>query len=122
MSPSQKHITPEDVATGWRDALALWDVRVQLSPPEPHVDFHPDASHAQEPLAYIDLVKRQVFVNFKLLEAMDATGSLTAVLAHEIGHHARFPHTLGWDAELRVQEQRLVPGLKQSLTNLFYDL
>ncbi|QDE87726.1 hypothetical protein BHS06_01505 [Myxococcus xanthus] len=122
MSPSRRHITPEDVATGWRDAQALWDVRVQLSPPEPHVGFHPDASHAQEPLAYIDLVKRQVFVNFKLLETMEATGSLTAVLAHEIGHHARFPHTLGWDAELRVQEQRLVPGLKQSLTNLFYDL
>ncbi|NOK04117.1 MULTISPECIES: VWA domain-containing protein [Myxococcus] len=122
MSPSRRHITPEEVATGWRDALALWDVRVQLSPPEPHVGFHPDASHAQEPLAYIDLVKRQVFVNFKLLEAMEATDSLAAVLAHEIGHHARFPHTLGWDAELRVQEQRLVPGLKQSLTNLFYDL
>ncbi|GHG90290.1 VWA domain-containing protein [Comamonas sp. JC664] len=114
--------TAEDVATSWRDALALWDVRVQLSPPEPHVKFHPDASHAQEPLAYIDLVKRQVFVNFKLLADMGASGSLTAVLAHEIGHHARFPHTLGWDAELRVQEQRLLPGLKQSLTNLFYDL
>ncbi|QDE65789.1 hypothetical protein BHS09_01500 [Myxococcus xanthus] len=122
MSPPRPRITHEDVATGWRDALALWDVRVQLSPPEPHVGFHPDDSHAQEPLAYIDLAKRQVFVNFKLLEAMEATGSLTAVLAHEIGHHARFPHTLGWDAELRVQEQRLVPGLKQSLTNLFYDL
>ncbi|AEI63342.1 vWA domain-containing protein [Corallococcus macrosporus] len=122
MSTRPPRFTPEDVATRWRDALALWDVRVQLSPPEPHVAFAPDAGHAQEPLAYIDLVKRQVFVNFKLLEAMEATGSLTAVLAHEIGHHARFPHTLGWDAELRVQEQRLVPGLKQSLTNLFYDL
>lgn len=122
MSPSRRRITPEDVATSWRDALALWDVHVQLSPPEPHVAFRPDSSHAQEPLAYIDLEKRQVFVNFKLLQDMEATGSLTAVLAHEIGHHARFPHTLGWDAELRVQEQRLVPGLKQSLTNLFYDL
>ncbi|WP_426756401.1 M48 family metalloprotease [Myxococcus sp. Y35] len=119
---SLPRVTREDVATSWRDALALWDVRVQLSPPEPHVPFRPDVSHAQEPLAYIDLVKRQVFVNFDLLEAMEATSSLTAVLAHEIGHHARFPHTLGWDAELRVQEQRLVPGLKQSLTNLFYDL
>jgi len=120
MSPPR--FTRDDVAASWRDALALWDVHVQLSPLEPHERFRPDTSHAQEPLAYIDLVKRQVFVNFDLLEAMEATGSLTAVLAHEIGHHARFPHTLGWDAELRVQEQRLIPGLKQSLTNLFYDL
>jgi len=120
MSPPR--FTPETVATCWRDALGLWDVSVQLSPPEPHVPFRPDAGHANEPLAYIDLEKRQVFVHFELLHDMGAAGSLTAVLAHEIGHHARFPHTLGWDAELRVQEQRLLPGLKQSLTNLFYDL
>jgi hypothetical protein len=120
MSPP--YFTPETVATCWRDALDLWDMRVRLSPPEPHVPFRPDAAHENEPLAYIDLAKRQVFVHFELLHSMGAADSLTAVLAHEIGHHARFPHTLGWDAELRVQEQRLIPGLKQSLTNLFYDL
>ncbi|NVJ21166.1 M48 family metalloprotease [Myxococcus sp. AM011] len=119
---STSRFTPEHIARCWRDALALWDVQVRLSPPEPHVPFHPDADHANEPLAYIDLAKRQVFVHFELLESMGAADSLMAVLAHEIGHHARFPHTLGWDAELRVMEQRLLPGLKQSLTNLFYDL
>jgi hypothetical protein len=120
MSPPR--FTPEHIDACWRDALALWDIHVRLSPPEPHVPFRPGEAHAHEPLAYIDLVKRQVFVHFELLESMGAADSLTAVLAHEIGHHARFPHTLGWDAELRVQEQRLIPGLKQSLTNLFYDL
>ncbi|NMO16091.1 hypothetical protein HPC49_38780 [Pyxidicoccus fallax] len=120
MSP--RGFTPEHIAACWRDALALWDIHVQLTPPEPHVPFLPGADHANEPLAYIDLAKRQVFVHFELLASMGAADSLTAVLAHEIGHHARFPHTLGWDAELRVQEQRLIPGLKQSLTNLFYDL
>ncbi|WP_163994116.1 vWA domain-containing protein [Pyxidicoccus caerfyrddinensis] len=120
MSPPR--FTPEHVATCWSDALDVWDVRVHLSPPEPHVPFHPDADHQNEPLAYIDLAKRQVYVHFDLLHEMGARNSLTAVLAHEIGHHARFPHTLGWDAELRVLEQRLIPGLKQSLTNLFYDL
>ncbi|AKF79195.1 hypothetical protein MFUL124B02_01785 [Myxococcus fulvus 124B02] len=120
MSPSR--FTPEHIEQCWRQALALWDVQVRLSPPEPHVPFHPDADHANEPLAYIDLARRQVFVHFELLQSMGAADSLLAVLAHEIGHHARFPHTLGWDAELRVVEQRLLPGLKQSLTNLFYDL
>jgi len=114
--------TPEHIARCWREALALWDVQVRLSPPERHAPFHPDAPHANEPLAYIDLVKRQVYVHFTLLTQMEAEDSLMAVLAHEIGHHARFPHTLGWDAQLRVMEQRLIPGLKQSLTNLFYDL
>ncbi|MCP3136638.1 vWA domain-containing protein [Pyxidicoccus xibeiensis] len=120
MSPPR--FTPETVAAAWRDALDLWDVAVQLSPPEPHVPFKRDDDHGYEPLAYIDLVKRQVVIHFDLLHDMGAAQSLTAVLAHEIGHHARFPHTLGWDAELRVQEQRLIPGMKQSLTNLFYDL
>ncbi|RKG75323.1 hypothetical protein D7W79_20650 [Corallococcus exercitus] len=114
--------TPEEVERCWRDALALWDVHVQLSPPEPHQPFQPGEAAANEPLAYIDLVRRQVFVHFEMLIRMGARDSLTAVLAHEIGHHVRFPHTLGWDAELRVLEQRLIPGLGQSLTNLFFDL
>ncbi|HEX8697482.1 MAG TPA: M48 family metalloprotease, partial [Myxococcaceae bacterium] len=120
MSPAR--FTAEQVAQCWRDALALWDVRTQLSPPEPHVPFDKELAPGNEPLAYIDMVKRQVFVNFELLANMGAAGSLMAVLAHEIGHHVRFPHTLGWDAELRALEQRLIPGLKQSLTNLFFDL
>lgn len=114
--------TPEEVERCWRDALALWDVHVELSPPVPHQRFRPGEAAPDEPLAYIDLARRQVFVHFDLLVRMGARDSLTAVLAHEIGHHVRFPHTLGWDAELRVLEQRLIPGLAQSLTNLFFDL
>lgn len=121
MSPGAA-FTPEEVERCWREALALWDVHVELSPPQPHQPFHPDEAAADEPLAYIDLGRRQVFVHFDLLVRMGARDSLTAVLAHEIGHHVRFPHTLGWDAELRVLEQRLIPGLGQSLTNLFFDL
>ncbi len=120
MSPPR--FTPKQVERCWQEALALWDMRVQLSPPEPHVPFRSGEAPENEPLAYIDLVKRQVFVNFELLGSMGAADSLMAVLAHEIGHHVRFPHTLGWDAELRALEQRLIPGLKQSLTNLFFDL
>ncbi|MDY7232463.1 M48 family metalloprotease [Hyalangium rubrum] len=119
---SLARFTPEQVDRCWKEALALWDVRVQLTPPEPHAASFGKEAPENEPLAYIDLVKRQVFVNFELLSRMGAEESLMAVLAHEIGHHVRFPHTLGWDAELRALEQRLIPGLKQSLTNLFFDL
>lgn len=110
------------VAACWRDALALWDMQVTLGPPAPYDGTGAGHWDEDEPLAYIDLETRQVVVNVPLLEKMGATASLTAVLAHEIGHHVRFPHTLGLAAALQVLEQRLIPGLRQSLTNLFFDL
>jgi hypothetical protein len=110
------------IARAWTNALAVWDVSVNLSPPEPFDGK--GASHWQgnEPLAYIDLATRQVVVNLPLLAKLGALSSLTAVLAHEIGHHVRFPHSLALAASLQLLEKRLVPGLKQSLTNLFFDL
>lgn len=105
----------------WRDALALWEVKTVLSPPEP-LRGGADAWGGRDPLAYIDLASRQVVVNFRLLERIGARDSLTAVLAHEIGHHVRFPHTLGLAAELEVMERDLIPLLAASLTNLFFDL
>jgi hypothetical protein len=116
------------VARAWEEALAVWDVSVSLSPPEP---FRAEGrsggkgrsrGKGDEPLAYIDLETRQVVVNFPLLEKLGAAGSLAAVLAHEVGHHVRFPHSLALAASLQLLEKRLVPGLRQSLTNLFFDL
>jgi hypothetical protein len=111
------------IETSWRDAHAVWDVQATLSPPEAWAGGK-DKGHwsGNEPLAYIDLETRQVVVNFSLLVRMKAAQSLTGVLAHEIGHHVRFPHTLTELAELILLEKRLIPGLSQSLTNLFYDL
>jgi len=110
------------VARAWRDALALWDVSVTLSPPAGLAAGGKSHWKGDEPLAYIDLATRQVVVNLPLLEKLGAAGSLTAVLAHEVGHHVRFPHSLALAASLQLLEKRLVPGLRQSLTNLFFDL
>jgi hypothetical protein len=110
------------VERAWKEALAVWDVTVSLSPP---VGLSGKAgSHWQgdEPLAYIDLATRQVVVNLRLLAKLGATSSLVAVLAHEVGHHVRYPHSLAQAAALQLLEKRLIPGLGQSLTNLFYDL
>lgn len=103
----------------WTAALAAWDVRVELSPPSAVRSY---GKGHDDPLAYIDLETRQVFVNFLLLDKMGARDSLTAVLAHEIGHHVRFPHTLGEVARLQVLETQLLPNAKPSLLNLFFDL
>ena len=121
-TPSPATTDPR-ISRCWEDALAVWDVETALSPPRSYQGGR-GKSHwkGDEPLAYIDLETRQVVVNFELLGRMGALNSLTAVFAHEIGHHVRFPHTLGLAAALQVLEQRLIPGLKQSLTNLFFDL
>ena len=110
------------IARAWKDALQVWDVSVNLSPPEPYDGKGASHWNGNEPLAYIDLGTRQVVVNLPLLAKLGALQSLTAVLAHEIGHHVRFPHSLALAASLQLLEKRLIPGLKQSLTNLFFDL
>jgi hypothetical protein len=110
------------VRRAWKDALAVWDVSVTLSPPVGLGGKGKSDWKGDEPLAYIDLATRQVVVNLPLLEKLGALSSLTAVLAHEIGHHVRFPHSLALAASLQLLEKRLIPGLRQSLTNLFFDL
>ena len=112
---------PRGVVTAcWEHALGLWDVRVDLAPPE-RFDRHMRAG-ADEPLAYIDMNTRRIVVNYGELDRLGAAHSLTAVFAHELGHHIRFPHTLGQQARLELLEKRLIPFVRGSLLNLFFDL
>lgn len=115
-------LTQTTIAAAWEQAQRVWEMRSTLSPPQPYAGKGRSHWKSEEPLAYIDLETRQVVVNLQLLEKMGAAASLPAVLAHEIGHHVRYPHTLALAASLILLERRLIPGLKQSLTNLFFDL
>lgn len=121
VSPPAAPIPSDDLSTCWTEALDLWGVAIDLSPPVEWKPEGPGQTRSDEPLAYIDLEIRQVVVNLQLLKKIGAQRSLTAVLAHEIGHHIRFPHTLGLAAQLEMLQQRLLPG-SRSLTNLFFDL
>ncbi len=120
---SQPDFSADEIGRAWEAAQQVWDMHVTLSRPAAFTSGGRE-SHWQgdEPLAYIDLETRQVVVNYPLLTRLGARGSLAAVLAHEIGHHVRFPHTLGEAAQIQALEQRLIPGLGHSLANLFYDL
>lgn len=109
----------EHVASCFADAQGVWGIAIDLSPPERWASTGEDES--RDPLAYIDLRTRQIVVNFEQLYAIGALDSLTAVIAHEIGHHIRFPHTLGLAAALEVLQRRLIAH-PDSLTNLFFDL
>ncbi len=119
---AEAHFTQERIDDAWQQALALWGIEVTLSPPEPYVAGKADTWAGNEPLAFIDLVRRQVVVNLPLLYEIGAAASLPGVLAHEVGHHLKFPHTLGLSASLQLLERKLIPTLPCSLTNLFFDL
>lgn len=114
--------TASGVEAAWQAALSVWGGDVNLSAPAGYVKPPKGMLDGDDPLAYINLETRQVVVNYENLVLMECAGSLTAVLAHELGHHIRFPHTLRLAADLRLMEQKLLPFLGSSLLNLFFDL
>jgi hypothetical protein len=82
----------------------------------------PSEDSAQPSVAQIDLRSRQVTVNAEMILKNGLTDTLEAILAHEIGHHVRFPATMQTHARLRLLERTLVPFDEYSLINLFTDL
>ncbi len=114
--------TAQGVEAAWQAALKVWGHAVNLSAPQGYHKPGKRTLDGGDPLAYIDLESRQVVVNFENLAQMKCESSLVAVLAHELGHHIRFPHTLRLAADLRLMEQKLLPFLGSSLLNLFFDL
>ena len=73
-------------------------------------------------MAQIDLRSRQVTVNAQMILKNDLGDTLEAILAHEVGHHVRFPATMQTHARLRLLERTLIPFDDYSLINLFTDL
>lgn len=103
-----------DLARCWPIAQARWSRFLLLREPTEDSD--------QPSVAQIDLRSRQVSVNSRLILEKDLGGSLEAILAHEVGHHVRFPGTMQTQARLRLLERSLVPFDDYSLINLFTDL
>ena len=81
----------------------------------------PRLDPAADALAFIDLTTRRVTVNPRKVEELKAVGSLEAILAHELGHHLRYPHSLATQARLELFERELLPIHGYSLLNLFTD-
>lgn len=106
-------ISREDLAAAWAKALGFWGLGIQKD--APRLDSRADA------LAFIDLATREITVNPKRLAELGAEGSLAAVLAHELGHHLKYPHSLSTAAKLEVFEKELLPIRGYSLLNLFTD-
>jgi hypothetical protein len=101
------------VAECWDRAQAHWSRFLLLSTP---ID-------SEEPsVAHIHLGTRQIALNFKQIEARGLADCVEAILAHEIGHHVRYPGSLAVDARLQLLEKSLIPIEGYSVINLFTDL
>jgi hypothetical protein len=102
------------VADAWSRAQAFWSKFLLLGAP---VNGTASGSVAQ-----IDLATRQVSLDLQLIRQHGLCDCLTGILAHEVGHHVRYPGTLAVHARMRMLERALLPLKEYTLTNLFTDL
>jgi hypothetical protein len=102
------------VAAAWPRAQARWAPFLLLSAPV----------HDTEglDLARINLGTRQVAFNAETIVDNDLVPCLEAILAHEVGHHVRYPGTLTVSARLQLLERQLIPIEGYNFANLFTDL
>ena len=111
--PKGREPTAEDVKAAWPRALERWGLAIQVD--TPHLDPKSPA------LAYIDLTTREVVVNPEQVAQLGCCESIEAILAHELGHHLRYPHSLSTQARLELLEREILPIKTYSLLNLFTD-
>jgi hypothetical protein len=102
------------VAAAWPRAQARWSPFLLLK--------HPVDDEAQPTVAHIHLGTRQVALHHKLIAEKGLADCVEAILAHEIGHHVRYPASLVTQARLRLLERSLLPFDDYSVINLFTDL
>jgi hypothetical protein len=105
--------TRDALDAAWEKALEVWGLAIRLSPPQ--------EDPSSPAIAYIDLTTRQVVINPQKIASLKAEGSIEAILAHELGHHLRFPASLAVQARLELLERELLPIRGYSLLNLFTD-
>lgn len=108
-----KRITAE-IQRHWPSAQAHWSRFLLLN--------DPDLSNKTESVAQIALSTRQITLNADLIAKHDLLDCIEALLAHEIGHHVRYPGTLVVEARMRMLQKSIIPLEGYSLTNVFQDL
>ena len=111
--PTQADLDDE-IERCWPLAQAYWSRFLLLGKP---IDDKKQVSIAQ-----IDLCTRQVSLNADMILSKNLVDTVEALLAHEIGHHVRFPGSFQTQARLRLLERSLVPFDDYSFINLFTDL
>src|ERR1700722_20597169 len=88
-------------AESWERAQENWSRFLLLRPP---VD-----NKKQGTVAQIHLGTREISLNYTMIAEKRLFDCVEAMLAHEIGHHVRYPATLAVEARLRLLEKSLIP-------------
>ncbi|HEX3758137.1 MAG TPA: hypothetical protein VHW23_05505 [Kofleriaceae bacterium] len=104
----------ELVAEAWPRAQAQWSSFLALS--------EPALGSALPAIAQIHLGTRQIELDADEIRRHRLEGCIEALLAHEVGHHVRYPGTLAVQARMRLLERSLIPYPDCSLINPFTDL
>jgi hypothetical protein len=102
------------VAECWPRAQAHWSRFLLLQPPA--------GDSTQPSIAQINLTTRRVTLHYGMIRKKGLLDCVEAILAHEIGHHVRYPGSLVVHARMCLLEKALLPLESYSLTNLFTDL
>lgn len=98
----------------WDSAREHWAQSILLK--RPLVD---EEKHS---VARLDLRNRQIFVSGPMITEQSLLSSMEAILAHEVGHHARYPRSMATAARMRLLETQLIPLERFTAINLFTDL
>ncbi|HEX5269754.1 MAG TPA: hypothetical protein VFW33_04665, partial [Gemmataceae bacterium] len=102
------------VAACWPRAQGHWSRFLLLQPPADGPE--------QEAIAQIDLATRRIGLHYRLIRRKCLEDCVEALMAHEVGHHVRYPGTLTTQARLRLLEKAILPLDNYSVVNLFTDL
>lgn len=125
VSPTMAGPTADiDLESAWEEALDIWGFNIWLSMPN-FVDNAEvkELTSMNDLIAFTDLLTRQVTINKSAIEKFELQDSMTEIMAHEIGHHFRYPHTMQEVAALMVIQEKILPGIKAPMfINLFEDL
>ena len=102
------------IAEAWPRAQAAWSSFLVMADPV--------VGEALPAVAQIHLGTREVSLDAALIRKHGLEDCVEALLAHEVGHHVRYPGTLAIQARMRLLERSLIPYPNYSVINLFTDL
>lgn len=114
IDPKERARLADAIQAAWPEAQSLWAGYLRLTPPV--------IEDLQGAVALIDLATRQIKVSGGRVVNHDLFASIPALLAHEVGHHVRYPATLAVSARLELLCHGLIPVPPRPIVNLFTDL
>jgi hypothetical protein len=114
LDTTPRDLLRREVQRAWPQAQSHWSRFLLLA--DPQLDAQALG------IAQIHLGTRQVSLNDEMILKYGLSDCVEGLLAHEVGHHVRYPGTLAVEARLRMLERSLLPFEDYSLINLFTDL